>query len=58
MTTGAKLTLAGLGVVLLFFIGGTTLVPSFKHAWARPFRCGTVAHPDTAELVSWKAEAP
>jgi len=52
MTTGLRLTLAGLGLVVVTVVVGLTVVPTHVTLGAGSLRCGTVLSPDrTTEIA-------
>lgn len=52
MSTGARLTLAGLLVAAIAVVVGTTIVPTHVSFGAGSLRCGTVLHPDSSSEIA------
>jgi len=52
VTTGARLTLAGLLVAAIAVVVGTTMVPTHVTFGAGSLRCGTVLHPDSSSEIA------
>ncbi len=52
MRTGARLTLAGLSLVVFVVVIGTTVVPTHVTLGAGSLRCGTVLSPDRNSEVA------
>jgi hypothetical protein len=46
MLTSSRLTLAGLGLVVVTILLGTTVIPTHVTLGGGSLRCGTVLHPD------------